>query len=116
MQIGELSKVVKLSIDTIRFYEKRGLLDGSHFIRQANGYRDYSDAAVQRLRLVRQAQGAGFTLTEIGEFVAAWENETIDKETKIKFLMLKMVEIRSRICDLQDVLAYLEQKLRQTTP
>jgi DNA-binding transcriptional MerR regulator len=62
MQIGELSSATGLSRDTLRFYEKRGLLRAR---RQANGYRDYPPEAVQWLCYLRSAQALGFTLAEI---------------------------------------------------
>lgn len=62
MQIGELAAATGLSRDTLRFYEKRGLLAPR---RGGNGYRDYPPEAVQWMRYVRTAQSLGFTLAEI---------------------------------------------------
>ncbi|OEZ57197.1 MULTISPECIES: MerR family transcriptional regulator [unclassified Duganella] len=62
MQIGEIASATGLSRDTLRFYEKRGLLRAR---RSANGYRDYPPEAVDWLRYIRLAQTLGFTLAEI---------------------------------------------------
>ncbi|RFP35199.1 MerR family transcriptional regulator [Duganella sp. BJB476] len=62
MQIGEIAGATGLSRDTLRFYEKRGLLRAR---RSANGYRDYPPEAVDWLRYIRLAQALGFTLAEI---------------------------------------------------
>ena len=62
MQIGDLAAATGLSRDTLRFYEKRGLLAPR---RSGNGYRDYPPEAVQWMRYVRTAQSLGFTLAEI---------------------------------------------------
>ena len=62
MQIGEIAEATGLSRDTLRFYEKRGLLRAR---RSANGYRDYPQDAVDLLRYIRLAQTLGFTLAEI---------------------------------------------------
>ena len=62
MQIGELAAATGLTRDTLRFYEKRGLLLSR---RLANGYRDYPPEAVQWLCYLRAAQALGFTLAEI---------------------------------------------------
>jgi DNA-binding transcriptional MerR regulator len=62
MQIGELAAATNLSRDTLRFYEKRGLLVSR---RLSNGYRDYPPEAVQWLCYLRAAQSLGFTLAEI---------------------------------------------------
>ncbi|MFB7383564.1 MerR family transcriptional regulator [Kitasatospora purpeofusca] len=62
MRIGELAARTGLTRDTIRFYEKSGLLVSG---RTANGYRDFSPGAVEWLRYVRTAQALGFSLAEI---------------------------------------------------
>ena len=62
MQIGEIAAATGISRDTLRFYEKRGLLAAR---RGANGYRDYPPDAVEWLRYIRTAQQLGFTLKEI---------------------------------------------------
>ena len=62
MKIGEIATATGLSRDTLRFYEKRGLLRAR---RSANGYRDYPPEAVDWLRYIRLAQTLGFSLAEI---------------------------------------------------
>ncbi|MRX11308.1 MerR family transcriptional regulator [Pseudoduganella sp. FT25W] len=62
MQIGEIASATGLTRDTLRFYEKRGLLRAR---RSANGYRDYPPEAVDWLRYIKLAQTLGFTLAEI---------------------------------------------------
>ncbi len=65
MLISELAREVGIPIDTIRFYEKQGLLDEAHYQRAMNGYRHYGESAVQRLKLIKMGQSAGFTLNEM---------------------------------------------------
>lgn len=62
MRIGAIATATGISRDTLRFYEKRGLLRAR---RTANGYRDYPPEAVDWLRYIRTAQSLGFTLAEI---------------------------------------------------
>ncbi|MET9899090.1 MerR family transcriptional regulator [Streptomyces sp. NPDC006446] len=62
MRIGELAAQAGISRDTIRFYEKVGLVEGR---RLANGYRDFPPEAVPWLHYVRTAQALGFSLAEI---------------------------------------------------
>lgn len=57
MRIGDLSTVSGVPAQTIRFYERRGLMAAS--VRDGNGYRRYDHAAVTRLRFIRSAQKAG---------------------------------------------------------
>lgn len=61
--IGELAKEVAVKSDTIRFYERNGLLPKPQ--RLASGYRVYDEAALKQLRFIKQAQALGFTLDEI---------------------------------------------------
>ena len=63
MRIGELSTRAGVSIDSVRYYERRGVL--SKAPRTASGYRLFGDDDVTRLRFVRQLQDLGFTLDEI---------------------------------------------------
>lgn len=62
MRIGELAAQAGLTTDTVRFYEKVGVVTAE---RQANGYRDFSPEMVPWLRYVRTAQALGFSLAEI---------------------------------------------------
>lgn len=63
MKIGELADQADVSTKTIRYYESIGLM--SEPARTASGYRDYDDAAAERLRFIRDAQSTGLTLAEI---------------------------------------------------
>jgi Hg(II)-responsive transcriptional regulator len=68
MKIGELSKTTGVSIDTVRYYEKRGLIPLP--ARLASGYRHYTQHDVARLSFIVQAKELGFTLDEIGQLLA----------------------------------------------
>ena len=68
MSIGQLAKDVGVGVETVRFYERKGLLDVP--ARKDSGYRQYDDEAVERLRFIRKAQQVGFTLKEIQDLLA----------------------------------------------
>lgn len=68
MTIGRLAKHVGVNIDTIRYYERNGLLPEP--VRRASGYREYEAADVSRLRFILRAKQLGFTLAEIGELLS----------------------------------------------
>lgn len=68
MKIGELAKRANVSVDTVRFYEKRGLLPAP--ARRASGYRIYTERALERIRWIKLAQGLGLGLDEIAEALA----------------------------------------------
>jgi MerR family copper efflux transcriptional regulator len=68
MTIGRLAKQAGVNIDTIRYYERNGLIPEP--VRRASGYREYGTADVRRLRFIMRAKDLGFTLAEIGELLS----------------------------------------------
>jgi MerR family transcriptional regulator, copper efflux regulator len=68
MRIGEVAAEAAVNIQTLRYYERRGLLAPP--TRRTSGYREYASADVQRVRFIRRAQDLGFTLQEIGDLLA----------------------------------------------
>ena len=65
--IGELADIAGVTSQTVRFYERRGLLPDAE--RGANGYRVYDEAMLARLRFINVAQAAGLTLSEIRSII-----------------------------------------------
>jgi len=61
-RIGELAKATGVSTDTLRHYERKGVLRSA---RSGNGYREYPKNALERVRTIRQALSVGFTLDEL---------------------------------------------------
>ncbi len=80
MKIGELATRAGVSVDTVRFYEKRGLLPAPP--RRASGYRIYTDRAVERIRWVKFVQGLGLDLDEIREVLAMLEQGSASCENQ----------------------------------
>lgn len=68
MTIGALARAAGVGVDTVRFYEREGLLPQP--ARRASGYRQYTAATVQRLRFIRRAKELGFSLDEIRDLLA----------------------------------------------
>lgn len=68
LTIGRVARSAGLAIDTVRYYEREGLLQKP--ARTSSGYRQYPADAVARLRFIRQAKELGFTLSEIRELLA----------------------------------------------
>lgn len=71
MRIGELARQAGVNIETIRFYERKGLLPVPR--RKPSGYRLYTDDDLHRLRFIRQAKALGFSLEEIREILSMRE-------------------------------------------
>lgn len=67
LRIGKLAEAAGVGVETIRFYERRGLLEQPE--RRASGYREYAADDVARLRFIKSAQSIGFTLSEIGALI-----------------------------------------------
>ena len=67
MRIGQLASAAAVSVDTIRYYERLGLLPAP--ARTASGYREYPDGAVTRLSVIRNAVRFGFSLKDVARFL-----------------------------------------------
>jgi MerR family mercuric resistance operon transcriptional regulator len=67
LRIGTLARAAGVGVETVRFYERQGLLPEPP--RAPSGYRQYPGDAVDRLKFIRRAQGLGFTLREISELL-----------------------------------------------
>lgn len=111
MRVSELAKRTGLTVDTIRFYEKRGLIDREHLSRRENGYRDYHETVLGRLDLVKRAKSMGFSLTEIGRSITEWETDRLSPEAKERAFRDKITLIDTRIAELEEMKAYLREKL-----
>jgi DNA-binding transcriptional MerR regulator len=101
VKIGELAQRAGVSIDTVRFYERRGVLPRPE--RTASGYRVYTPETVDRLRLARRLQHLGFTLDEIIDGLAVHDRggATCDSERWRLDAVLERIE--TRIAALRDL-------------
>jgi len=108
MQIGEMADATGLSRDTLRFYEKRGLLRAR---RSANGYRDYPPEAVDWLRYIRLAQTLGFTLNEIEADLPLLAEPDAAAPQLRAALQRKLADIDQRISGLQMLRGELARRI-----
>jgi len=113
LTIGRLAREAGVNLETVRYYERRGLLPKPP--RSASGYRLFPSDAAQRLRFIRRAQELGFSLKEIRQLLslrvsrtatsrdirARAEAKIVDIEAKIKSLesMKKTLRKVTRVCD-----------------
>jgi Hg(II)-responsive transcriptional regulator len=95
--IGALAKRAGVGIDTVRYYERSGLLAPK--TRLASGYRRYSAAEVARLRFIRRAQALGFTLNEIRELLALSSRRDVARVKRAA--QQKVADVEQRIASLQ---------------
>ncbi len=112
MRIGDLAKRTQCSRDTIRFYEKVGLVVGTQERSGTNNYRHYDEQMVDRILLVKQAKVLGFTLAEIRGIAAAWEANALSRDQKVKIFRDKQALAKRKIAELRRVQRYLDAKLK----
>lgn len=114
MTISEVAKRSGLSTDTVRYYEKQGLLN-SYISRRGNNYRHYDEAVIERLLLIKQTKLAGFTLSEIQVLFEKWSNNTLSQEDIESIILSKLEAIENRITELQQIRDYLKKKLESNS-
>jgi DNA-binding transcriptional MerR regulator len=107
LRIGAFARATGLSKDTIRFYEREGLLTPTV---EPNGYRSFGPEQVERAVGIRAAQALGFTLAEIGDTIVAWDAEGLTPAGRLALLERKRDELRARIERLEAMAGYLEAK------
>lgn len=100
MLIGELSKQTGLSRDTIRFYEKQGLIKVGRRERRVNNYKEYSDSVLRRLLLFKKIKSYGFTLNESAEIISLLDANLASCNTIAKLSEDKIEVIDQKIAEL----------------
>lgn len=111
MLIGELSKKTGLSKDTIRFYEKMGLIAASDKQAGTRIYKEYTAEIVDRLLMINQGKGLGFTLNEIKQMLDDWGSNAMPQSEQIRTIEPKLEEIAKKIQKLSEIKSYLTTKL-----
>jgi DNA-binding transcriptional MerR regulator len=109
MKIGEVAKQAGVTVDTVRFYERVGVLPAP--ARTESGYRDYVPDTVARIRLTRELQGIGFTLSDAVDALAAHDagGATCESERwrlqavldRVDAQLAELTALRARIVDTQ---------------
>jgi len=105
MRIGEVADAVGVPTQTIRFYEREGLLPAPR--RGPNGYREYDGSTLNQLRFIRGAQSAGLSLVEIASILDLRGEGAVPCEHVQSLLATKMHDVQAR----QRELAALESEL-----
>jgi MerR family mercuric resistance operon transcriptional regulator len=107
LTIGQVAKLADVGIETIRFYEREGII--AEPPRRESGYRVYDIEAVTRLKFIRRAQELGFSLKEISELMALKVNPKANcSKVKLRAEM-KLAEIGEKIRDLKRMQKILSQ-------
>ncbi len=111
MRIGEVAQRSGVGIETIRYYEREGLLPVPR--RRPSGYRQYDTSVLARLQFVRRTKQLGFTLAEIKSLLGLW----FDRSSKCVHVRdharAKISDIESKIRTLQQMKRSLRKVIRQ---
>lgn len=103
LTIGRLAQAADINVETIRYYQRIGMIDEPTKPRQ--GFRVYSPATLERIRFIKRAQQLGFSLNEISELMALGDGHCSDVRQRAE---QKRDKIRKQITDLQALAATLD--------
>ncbi len=107
MQISTAAKKARVGVETIRFYERQGLIPQPP--RPSNGgFRSYTSEIVQRIRFIRQAQELGFSLREIKDLLSLRADPKTDSGDVRERAEAKLTEVNRKITELERIRSALE--------
>jgi MerR family mercuric resistance operon transcriptional regulator len=107
LTIGKAARLAGVGVETIRFYERKGLIDQPPKPNRS-GQRCYSEELIRRIRFVRQAQQIGFSLRETKELLSLRSDPSADCAEVRSQAAAKLAEVRERLKHLHQVEAALE--------
>jgi MerR family transcriptional regulator, copper efflux regulator len=108
MRIGELAKRSGFSRDTIRFYEKMGLIRLSGKERNRNQFKDYPETVLRRLLAIRRIKDYGFTLQETLGVLILFEEGVLEPARGLRFIKRKIDRIDEKIREMKEMRDRLE--------
>jgi MerR family mercuric resistance operon transcriptional regulator len=108
MTIGALARACGVGVETIRFYQRKGLMNVPD---STEGYRTYDNQHTERLRFIKRAQGVGFTLEETAELLSL--NDTRDHAQARSLAREKIDQIEQRIEQLQTMAGALRHLVEE---
>ncbi len=107
LSIGAAARAAGVGIDTIRYYEREGLLPEPR--RRPSGYRDYDDDAVAQLRFIRRAKTLGFRLDTVRELLALSGDRARGVAGVKQRAQERLHEVEHRLCELERMRAGLQE-------
>ena len=108
LTIGKLANKANISVETIRYYERRGLIKRP--VKPDIGYRQYENESLQRLLFIKKAKTLGFSLDEIGNLLVLSEGHCADVQSLAR---QKLIGIKTKVKDLQRLEHVLEDLVGQ---
>ncbi|MBX7532937.1 helix-turn-helix domain-containing protein [Qipengyuania sp. 1XM1-15A] len=110
MRIGELARATGTKAETIRYYEREGILPTAD--RTDSNYRDYSTEHLQMLSFVRRARGLGFNMAQVRELLALSDHDEKPCKDVDHLVRQQLADVEQRIADLASLRDELSQMLR----
>lgn len=110
MNIGAISDISGIPTKTIRYYEEIGLIPP--VMRTENGYRHYGNRELEQLRFVQRSRKLGFSLKDVGNLLALWNDKNRASADVKKFALDHITEIDGRIAELNAIRATLTELTR----
>jgi DNA-binding transcriptional MerR regulator len=109
MRIGQVAAQAAVNVQTLRYYERRGLIPAAR--RQASGYREYEATAIGRVRFIKHAQALGFSLDDIGELLA--DTACAHVQARAEHAIARIDEKLAELARMRTVLVELTTQCRQ---
>lgn len=109
MKIGQVAKLTGLKVDTIRFYEAEGLIDGAR--RTRGNYRSYEQAHVNRLSFIKQSRDLGFTLLQVRDLLRLTDDPRGSCADVDVIVLEHLAEIDHKLVALQGLRGELAKRL-----
>ena len=104
MLINEIAKKTGISVHTIRFYEKSGLISGQRDeSTQTNNYFHYDEVTIEKLEFINDAKSVGFTIREIGQIIDTWYNKKYTKKQKLAILEEKLISLDQKLKEIKEM-------------
>ena len=111
MKIGQVADAADVSVDTVRFYERRGVLPEPQ--RRPSGYREYEQPTVERIRTARALQQLGLSLDEVIAALHDHDTGNTDRDEQLARLEAVIDRIDTTITDLRDTRRHLRDTIDQ---
>ncbi|CAH1583579.1 Mercuric resistance operon regulatory protein [Vibrio jasicida] len=108
MKISELAKSAGVNVETIRYYERRELIQQP--LKPEQGFRDYTDATLERILFIKRAQELGFTLEEISNLLQLGDENCLSVQEVAEH---KLANVRTKIVDLCRLESVLDNLVTQ---
>lgn len=99
--IGKVAQTAGVGVETVRYYERQGLIDKPK--PQRTSFREYSTSVVDRIRFIKRAQELGFTLSEVAELLALSDQSGTSRKSVKELATKKLIAIREKLVDLRQM-------------